>query len=129
MNDIEKVKSLYSLVCSQRLTDGEAAARAVGDIEQLVRKNLRNTQEFHYYVADYLKRKQIINESAGRKFRRYRRKDKMTQVDCAKMFGVDRRTIIRWENDEQLPSKEALKWVESKNGFSPDNVTFDKEAG
>ena len=129
IDDIEKVNNLYAMICGQKITDGELGARIVFDTEELVGRKFRNTQEFHYYVADFLKRKQVVNETAGRKFRRYRRKEKITQVDAATMFGVDRRTIVRWENNEQMPSKEALKWVESLNGSSPDNVTFDESAG
>ena len=120
---ITKVKNLYAIICRGEVNDGERAARIVGDLEEAVGKKFKNTQEFHYYIADFLKRKQIINESAGRKFRRLRKKANMTQADAAEKFKVDRRTVIRWENEEQTPSPAALQWLGTENGPSGENVT------
>jgi DNA-binding transcriptional regulator YiaG len=129
MTDIEKVKSLYSAVCSQKMTDGESGARCVSEIENIIGKKFRNTQEFHYHVADFLKRKQIINATPGTRMVRLRKKQGLTQNELATKLSVDRRTIARWERDEQLPSQDALKWLDEQNGASPDNVTFGEGVG
>jgi len=120
---IAQVKNLYAIVCRGDINDGERGARLVSELEELVGKKFKNTQEFHYYIADFLKRKQVINESAGRKFRRLRKKGNMTQADASTKFKVDRRTIIRWENEEQTPSPAALQWIGTENGSTGENVT------
>lgn len=119
MEGTEVVQNLYDIVCGQSWTDGEQGARIVADIESIIGKQFRNTQEFHYHVADYLKRKRVVNETLGGKMRRARKKAGLTQVELAEKLGVDRRTLIRWERNEQTPSQEALKWADSVQ-----NVTF-----
>ena len=124
MEGTEVVQNLYDIVCGQKWTDGEQRARIVAEIESIIGKQFRNTQEFHYHVADYLKRKRVVNETLGGKMRRARKKAGLTQVELAEKLGVDRRTLIRWERNEQTPSQEALKWADSVQ-----NVTFSEGAG
>lgn len=127
--EIEKVKNLYAMIVTQQITDGALGAKIVEELEHLVGHEFKTSADFHYYIADFLKRKQIVHESAGRKLARLRKKSKLTQIQLAAQLGVDRRTLIRWENDDGLPSKEALKWIELQNGVSPDNVTFNEKRG
>jgi len=123
-DSVDRVKELYQIVCSGKLKDGEIAARAVSEIESITGKDFRNTQEFHHQVSDYIKKRDRVKGTIGGNFRRKRVKAKLSQLDMAKQFGVDVRTIRRWECDLMTPSAEALQWLNGENSPSGENRTF-----
>jgi DNA-binding XRE family transcriptional regulator len=122
---VGRVRVLYDMVCSRKITDGEVGARAVGEIEKITGKDIRNTQEFHHYVAEFLIKRTRVAGTLGGNLRRARFKAKMTQVELAKELGVDIRTIKRWETDRATPSPEALQWTNTKKGPYGEKGTFE----
>lgn len=110
MTDAQTVKNLYAVICNGELKDGETAARVVSTIEEIVGKPFRNTTEFHYLVADYLKR-EGSGKTTGELVRRKRRGLKWTQAELATHLGVTKRTIINYEANNTPPTNRLLEWL------------------
>ena len=121
---VARVKNLYRRICSGRMTDGEDVFQDVSELEKTIGRDFKNTQQFHYYVAEYLKRKDRVGETMGRRLLRMRRRAKLTQIELAKILGVDRRTIVRWETTDLTPSVKAVEWMNAPKESSGGNETF-----
>ena len=73
--------------------------------------------------------------SIGQKLTSLRKAKKLSQKAVAEALGISSRTYLRWEKDENKPSKDALKklsdlygeelsaYVDGKNVEEPDSVT------
>jgi DNA-binding XRE family transcriptional regulator len=121
---VSRAKELYRMICAGKMTDGADVRTVLSELEEIVGKDFGNTQQFHYYVAEYIKRKDRVGETMGRRLLRMRRKSKLTQIDLASLLGVDRKTIIRWETDKQTPSEASVLWMNTINEPSGENGTF-----
>ncbi len=44
----------------------------------------------------------------GKRFKKYRLENNMTQVEVAKLIGIDQTNISNWENDKTRPEYENL---------------------
>lgn len=110
MTNAEIVKNLYAMVCNGEVNDGERAARIVAQMEEIVGKPFRSTTEFHYLVADYLKR-EGSGKTTGELVRKKRRGLKWTQANLADHLGVTKRTIINYEANNTPPTKRLLEWL------------------
>jgi len=110
MTNVDIVKNLYAAVCNGEINDGERAARAVSTMEEIVGKKFRNTAEFHYLVADYLKR-EGSGKTTGELVRRKRRGLKWTQANLADRLGVTKRTVINYESNVTPPTNRLLEWL------------------
>ena len=44
----------------------------------------------------------------GKRFKKYRLENNLTQVEVAKMIGIDQTNISSWENDKTRPEYENL---------------------
>jgi DNA-binding XRE family transcriptional regulator len=121
---VARAKELYRMICAGKMTDGHDVCSVVSELEKIVGKEFNNTQQFHYYVAEYLKRKDRVGETMGRRLLRTRRRAKLTQIELAKILGVDRRTIVRWETTDLTPSAEAVAWMNGPEKPSGGNETF-----
>ena len=108
---VDWARGLYKSICDQKITDGELGARMVRELEKITGKDFKNTEEFHLYVSEYLKKKGRVQETLGKRLAKARRKRGVSQVDLSKILGVDVRTARRWESDKQTPSQEALQWL------------------
>jgi DNA-binding transcriptional regulator YiaG len=121
---VARAKELYRMICAGKMTDGADVRTVLSELGEIVGKDFGNTQQFHYYVAEYIKRKDRVGETMGRRLLRMRRKSKLTQVELAALLNVDRKTITRWETDKQTPSEGAVLWMNSLNESSGGNGTF-----
>ena len=110
MTDASVVKNLYAMICNGEVNDGERAARLVSEIEGIVGKSFRNTAEFHYLVADYLKR-EGSGKTTGELVRKKRRGMKWTQANLADHLGVTKRTVINYESNNTPPTNRLLEWL------------------
>lgn len=108
--DVDVVKALYAIVCNGDIDDGERAARVVAELEGMTGKPFRNTAEFHYRVADCLKR-MSCGKTIGHMTKAKRRAAKWTQADLAAHLGVTKRTVINYESNETPPTKRLLEWL------------------
>lgn len=121
---VAKARALYRRICAGRMTAGVEICEVVSALEKIVGKEFKNTQQFHYYVAEYLKRKDRVGETMGRRLLRMRRRAKLTQIELAEILGVDRRTIVRWETTDLTPSAKAVAWMNAAKNPSGGNETL-----
>ena len=91
----------------------------IRELEGITRKQFRNTAEFHREVSAFLARKSRIKETDGARFRRARKRAKMTIKELADKIGVAKMTIIRWERNESPLSESAVEWLNKTLSDAP----------
>jgi len=111
--DLEKVKDLYTIICNGEIPDRHIDRRVniVAELERLTNRNFRNTVEFHYLIADYIKRQEGKKLSLGEQTRKKRRSLGWTQTDLAHHLGVTKRTVINYEANNTAPSQKLVEWL------------------
>lgn len=113
MNDpqVDDVKRLYWLICSQKLTDGSDGAKMAENLEGIVGRRFRNTAEFHYLVEKYLKKHEDSKQTVGAEVKAKRKRLGFTQAELATVLGASKRTVINYELNQTPPSKRLLAWL------------------
>jgi DNA-binding transcriptional regulator YiaG len=121
--EVERARRLYTIIVNRELGDDEDSVMnrvcIIRELEGITHKNFRNTAEFHREVSAFLARKSRIKETEGARFRRARKRAKLTIKALAVQLGVTKRTVIRWERNESPFSASAVEWLNKTLSDAP----------
>ncbi|MDE6276148.1 MAG: helix-turn-helix domain-containing protein [Clostridia bacterium] len=65
------------------------------------------------------------NTNLGDKIFKWRNKNKVSQEDFAKLIGVTRQTVIKWEGGEAMPQSDKLQKISETIGVGLDQLMVD----
>jgi DNA-binding XRE family transcriptional regulator len=124
--DYLRAKELYRIICNHELGDDSASVQQRVDIirqlESITGKEFRNTAEFHQEAQAYINNKGAKIKSLGTRFKRARKRSKLTLKQLAEMLGFKSHSaFILYEQDKRLPPKEVMEWLLAEEKKSPEN--------